>query len=148
MWIYWLLQHVLQLIFLLWISLTSPSKGKTTFYGSTKNFAHSVWVFTINWRGGKFQPHPERQPAFCHFWDLGTIGKKISSTISWVAKNIPKINLSQINLGLKIVSHLIHECPGKINYAFKQSWDKSLTRHWLVRFKFAAFSPLLFGEDG
>ena len=40
------------------------------------------------------------------------------------AKTIPKIILSQIKLGLKIVSHLIHECHGKINSAFKQSWDK------------------------
>ena len=32
--------------------------------------------------------------------------------------------LSQIKLGLKIVSHLIHECPDKINSAFNQSWDK------------------------
>ena len=39
------------------------------------------------------------------------------------------IILSQINLGLKIVSHLIHECPGKINSAFNQSWDKPLKRY-------------------
>ena len=36
-----------------------------------------------------------------------------------------KLSPSQIDLGLKIVSHLsIHECPGKINSAFNQSWDK------------------------
>ena len=73
--------------------------------------------------GRKFQPS-ERKRAFCHFWGFGIIGKIISSTTSWDAKNIPKIILSQINLGLKIVSHLIHECPGNINSAFNQSWDK------------------------
>ena len=73
----------------------------------------------------KFQPS-ERKRAFCHFWGFGLIGKIISSTTSWDAKNIPKIILSQINLGLKIVSHLIHECPGKIDSAFNQSWDKEL----------------------
>ena len=71
----------------------------------------------------KFQPS-ERKRAFCDFWGFGIIGKIISSTTFWDAKNIPKIILSQINLGLKIVSHLIHECPGKINSAFKQRWDK------------------------
>ena len=71
----------------------------------------------------KFQPS-ERKRAFCQIWGFWIIGKIISSTTSWDAKNIPKTILSQINLGLKIVSHLIHECPGKINSAFNQSWDK------------------------
>ena len=34
--------------------------------------------------------------------------------------------LSQINFGLKIVAHLIHESPRKKCATFKQSWDKAV----------------------